>query len=172
MKKSHHLTNRRCRGQHLIEVLCGLIFLIPVFLFLVNCAFIYFAATLSDGIARDCARAAAGVEPTYTTIGRQLLSNSAPNFNRAQAVVTVARTRNRGYIRDCQIVGPESACTITAVPDPFRGGQWLGTVTVRTRLSYILPVSIANPPDVLTNEAEARFPLTVSRSGTVRNFVR
>lgn len=168
---------RHRRGQQLIEVSCGLIFLIPVFLFLFDIAFMYFATNLSDGVARDAARAAAAAEPTVPGPGRTALNASVNNFTRAQAIVTLARQRttSNGYIRQFAIdtAANRSFVNVTQVPDPFRGGPWQGTVTVRTILTYALPVAIPGvTPPTIDCEAEAQFPLTSSRQGTVRNFVR
>lgn len=173
---SNQLRNRGRSGQQLIEISCGLLFLIPIFLFLFDIAFMYFAANLSDGVARDAARAAAAVAPTFTVTGQQPLVASTPNLNRALAVVNQARARTGAgsYIQrfDIDVAPTRSFFNITGVPDAFRGGQWLGTVTVRTRLTYALPVSIPGiTPSPLFNEAQAQFPLTASSLGTVRNFI-
>lgn len=167
----------RRRGQQLIEVTCGLLFLIPIFLFLFDIAFMFFATSISDSVARDAARAAAAAQPVVTAPGRTLLQSSLPNLQRAQAILTLARQRTQanGYIRRFEI-DPDitrSFVNVTVIPDAFRGGPWQGTVTVRTRLTYVLPVSIPRvTPDTVDCEAEAQFPLTSSRPGNVRNFVR
>ncbi len=176
MKRRSYLAYRG-RGQQLVEVACGLLFLIPIFLFLFDVCFMYLATNLSDGVARDAARAAAGAEPNVTTKGIAPLVTSQNNFQRADAVVKLALSRSNanGYIRRFDIVpaADKSFLNITTVPDPFRGGQWQGTVTVRTQLTYTLPVSIPKiTPDFLTCEAVAQFPITASRTGTVRNFVK
>lgn len=169
--------SRRKSGQQLIEVACGLIALIPIFLFLFDVAFMYMAANMSDGVARDAARAAASVEPNVRVPGRVALTTSQANFQRAEAVVKLAATRSNatGYIKQFQVntAGNKSFLNVTNIPDQFRGGQWQGTVTVQTVLTYALPVSIPRiTPDTLTCEAEAQFPITASRTGNVRNFVQ
>lgn len=167
----------RRQGQQLIEVTCGLLFLIPIFLFLFDIAFMFFATSISDSVARDAARAAAAAEPVVTAPGRTPLQATLPNLQRAQAILTLARQRTtaNGYIRAFAIDtgATRSFVNVTQIPNAFVGGPWQGTVTVSTRLTYVLPVSIPRvTPDTIDCEASAQFPLTSSRAGTVRNFVR
>ncbi|MBY0550763.1 MAG: hypothetical protein K2W95_26020 [Candidatus Obscuribacterales bacterium] len=176
----------RQRGQQLIEITCGLLFLIPIFLFLFDIAFMYFATNLSDGVARDAARAAANTEPeTAAATGPVVLplANSPTALARARAVVLSAQTRTNanGYIRKFEILDKpdQSLINITGpapefgVPSVRLGGPWGGTVRVRTKMTYVLPVSIPKvTPDELECEAEAQFPLTTSRIGTDRNLVQ
>ncbi len=132
----------------------------------------YTAANLSDGIARDAARAAAATVPSINSIGRKRLDSSLDNFNRANAVVNVAKSKLGGCMRDVSIDNANSAFNIPAggIPDAFLGGQWLGTVTVRVRTTYVLPVPLQGiTPPIMTHEAEAQFPLTVSSPGTVKD---
>lgn len=179
-------SNYRRKGQQLIEITCGLLFLIPIFLFLFDIAFMYFATNLSDGVARDAARAAANTEPeTPAATGPVVLPlvNSPTALARARAVVLAAQTRTNanGYIRRFEIVEnpAQSLIRITGpgpqfgVPSLTLGGPWGGTVRVRTRMTYVLPVSIPRvTPDTLECEADAEFPLTTSRIGTDRNLVQ
>lgn len=143
----------------------------------------YFATNLSDGVARDAARAAAQVEPEATKPGVLPLSASPNAKSRADAVVTLARSRTstNGYIRRFEL-DPESDITIDpptparpqgGVPDRLLGGPWLGTVRVRTVMFYVLPVSIPKvTPDELRTTAEAVFPITANKVGEARDLVQ
>lgn len=168
---------RTAKGQQLVEVACGLLLIVPIFLFLVDVCVMYMAGNLADGAARDAARAAAAVEPTVRQPGRAPLTLSLPNFQRADAVLKLALSRAsaQGIMKQFDIdpAAEHSYLDIKAAPDSAKGGQWQGTVTIKTRLTYALPVAIPNiTPATMVSEAEARFPITASHTGVVRTESR
>jgi hypothetical protein len=57
-------SRKRCaKAQSLIETVVGIIFLIPIVLFLFDIGVLVLANTANDNLAKQCARAAAGATP-------------------------------------------------------------------------------------------------------------
>lgn len=55
---------RRGRGQSIIETVVGIIFLIPIVLFLLDVSVLVMAQTANDNLAKSAARAAASATPS------------------------------------------------------------------------------------------------------------
>ena len=89
------LTHGRRRAQSIIETVVGIIFLVPIVLFLVDVGILVLGNTANDNLAKQAARAAAGaVDATKT-------GTPAVALVAAQAVVT----------KYAQNVGPSSFIT-------------------------------------------------------------
>lgn len=165
---------RKARGQQLIEISVALLALIPIFLMLYDICVVFLVTNYNDGVARDAARAASAVEPVGVNTPGNFPLAGGPNFDRADRIVRLARNRVGGYITNMQVDAANSRLEVSApIPDGFQGGQYNGVVTVRTLVTFNLPVSFLGiVPAQQTMRAEARFPLTAQRTGTARTAVQ
>lgn len=165
---------RNSRGAPIIEMVAGLIVLIPVVLYLIDLLLYVWAVDLNNMASRDAARAAACGPPTpYVGVA-----------NRAKAVLSTYKNSNPNFY----IQGPTIASTFTGfvaptcptctnggttepssnpglilccVNDPGgNGGQILGTVIVVTQMEVSLPVPILGVPQKLPLYAENQFSFT------------
>ena len=87
-------SGRRKRGQSIVELAAGLIFLVPIVLFLLDVAVVVCANMANDNLAKSCCRAAASaVDPASAigtaTIANQAAFNVASNFA-ASAIINPA----------------------------------------------------------------------------------
>lgn len=164
---------RKKSGQELIELAAGLMVLVPIFLVIYDMYVVYMISNLNDAVARDAARAASAVEPNVNAPVNEQVIAAGPNFDRADRVVRLARNRGGGYITNIALDPAQTTLTVTNVPDQFLGGQWVGSLKVRTVTTFNLPVNFAGIiPAQQTLRAEARFPLTSQRIGTARMNVQ
>lgn len=171
------MLTRGRRGQQIVEVVVGIIAIIPIFLFLFDIYFLFLVTNLNDGIARDAARAAASVfpEPLALTPGRAL---DGPNRTRAEQIVNLAR-RNMNpsqgkYIQDVRLADNPGGIIISNIPQSIElvGGSPTGSVTVRTTIRFNVPVTFGSFGQDIPLTAEATFPLTCSRQGNLSDFIR
>lgn len=110
--------NRR-RGQSIIETVVGIIFLIPIVLFLLDVSVLVMAQTANDNLAKSMARAAASATSS-TGLGTSAAGSSAANrvlnaFTTSSIITTKTRT-------------------------DFDYNANTGNVTVGTRITVIPPV--------------------------------
>jgi hypothetical protein len=166
---------RNRRGQHTIELVCALIFLVPIFLFLIDVCFAYFAGESNKQVCRDAARAAADVIPDMTgaTPGSdpppKRVSGNDPTFRRAQSVVekmrqTGAQEWVRGVNLDAVIVDlgrVEDSANVAL------GGPIAGTVTVTTTLRARPPAVLPGVMDQFNITNQSTFDLTAVRQTTI-----
>lgn len=80
---------RHCRAQSIIETVVGIIFLIPIVLFMFDVAVLLICNTANDNIAKQCARAAASASPdtsawTQATWDAQKAANYPAHRNAAR----------------------------------------------------------------------------------------
>lgn len=146
-------------GQSFVELVCGLLFLVPIFLALFDIAICFIADSANESVCRDAARAAsAGVPQDFTPTGGQTVA--ADSMKRAQAVCDHVY-KSGGYI-----VGPKLAKDLSGPqslvpPDPTTGGQWGGTYRVVTTMLVNLPASIPGlTPTQVTLSKAKEFTIT------------
>lgn len=164
---------RSNRGQHTVELVCGLIFLVPVFLFLMDVAFAYFAGETNKQVCRDAARAAAEVIPDMAGAtagsdpGPRRVSGADPTFRRAQSVVE--RMRNTGPQQ--WIKGVELDAVIVDLgrvePNAELGGPIAGSVTVTTSLRARPPAMLPGVMDQFKITNQSTFDITAVRQTTI-----
>jgi hypothetical protein len=173
-----HIENKKrrsARGQHTVELVCGLIFLVPFFLFLVDVAFVYMAGETNKQVCRDAARAAAEVIPDFTGAGPgsdpgpRVCGPNDPTFRRAQSVVERLRTRGeqqwiRGVNLDSVIV---DLGRVDDAANAALGGPIPGTVTVATTLRARPPALIPGVFDQINLTNQFTFDLTAVRQTTI-----
>ena len=124
------LALHRRQGQSLIELVCGMLVLIPIILVLFDLAVIVLGVQLNDSTCREAARVAALGDPTSCS-------------TRAQAVVDRANNSGSSMLSNYklkQCTSTVTAADITAM-SPF-GGPISGTVTVDTEVD-IKPFIVA-----------------------------
>jgi len=112
----------RRRGQSSVELVTGLIVLIPVVLVLFDLAVIVLGVQINDQTCREAARVASIGDPTDCT-------------KRADAVVNRANKQGSSMLSNFQLVScvsSVSAADIAAL-QPY-GGPVTGTVTVQTKV--------------------------------------
>lgn len=147
------------KGQSLIETLVGIIFLIPIVLFMFNVFTLILTSQTHDVVLKDAARAAASG------------STPAEGTTNARAVVTTFNTKTfspNGLIEGITMTGnyTDRNGAVTAF-GPLNGGNAPGapaavsagnsTVSVRSRMTVRLPVPV--PIARFTFQAAAIEPL-------------
>lgn len=169
--------SKSSRGQSIVELLAGLIVLIPVILFLVDLVVIYTAIQLNDSTARDAARAASTGRPAVHPPS----GNPETSLARARAVVDrvyqggpTAASGNKGYVtgpimEDLGSVDGEGQLNTgprnVTVPGQF-GGQYGGSYRVTTRVVVSLPASIPGLPPTVTFRSRQEFPITFTEGNS------
>ncbi len=148
-------TARNAEGQQLVELAVGLIALVPIFLLIVDLIVFYLAATLNDNACRDAARAASVVAP-ITADGVGILPASSPIRQRANSIVTKMQHLD-GYIIGPRLVQVSLSNDFKRPSNLLLGGNYEGSVEVRTQIDYKLPATI---PGILP----AQVPLTSQQS--------
>jgi hypothetical protein len=138
----------RASAQSLIETVVGIIFMIPIVLFLFDIGVLVLANTANDNLAKQAARAAAGatpagnVQPTSGNIG--LFRTAAQNA--ATGVVTnYTNASHSAYMQNVALAkmwydGAPVAGTGQAPPGPMDQNPGRGNVCVFTRMECSPPV--------------------------------
>jgi hypothetical protein len=142
--------NRKRRGQSLVELVCGLLVLIPIILVLFDLAVIVLGVQLNDSTCREAARVA--------SLGDPLTAST-----RAQAVIDRANASGSSMLSNFKLV--KCVSTVTAADIAALGafgGPISGSVTVDTEVD-IRPFVVAvvwNGGAPLTFRSEQTFPFT------------
>lgn len=142
----------RARGQSTIELVAGIIVIIPIVLFGLDAATLFMAQSLNSQVCRDAARAASNGPP----------SAIFPNSPKQRAELVVRRTnKTEGAIR----LNPEVTVTENLrqpLPTQPFGGVVDGEVTVETSVDVAPPFIIKNvvPKGLVTIKASQTFPFT------------
>lgn len=113
---------RKQRAQSIIETVVGIIFLIPLVLFLLDVSVLVMAQTANDNLAKSAARAAASA-----TAGPGQLGNATVGIAAAQRVVNEFATSS--IITQKQMTPAPDYNTAT------------GNVTVSTQITVVPPVT-------------------------------
>ena len=153
------------RGQSSIELVAGLMFLIPIILFAIDIATIFMGSTLNNSVCRDAARAAAGGPPSVL-IAKFAMNGQPTPQERAKAVVS-RNLKSTGAIQlDPNPVVTENV-NAASLPSPPFGGVVNGTVTAQTSVDVYTPFLvgrvIGKTPIRLTTSQT--FPYTWVMSG-------
>lgn len=112
---------RKQRAQSIIETVVGIIFLIPLVLFLLDVSVLVMAQTANDNLAKSAARAAASA-----TAGPGQLGNAGVGIAAAQRVVNEFATSS--IITQKQMTNPD-----------YNLGT--GNVTIGTQITVVPPVT-------------------------------
>ncbi|MBI2812117.1 MAG: hypothetical protein HYX67_14975, partial [Candidatus Melainabacteria bacterium] len=91
----HRLTRSNRKGQSIVETVVGIIFMIPIVLFLFDVGVLVLANTANDNLAKQAARAAASAVDPGTNQGTLVAAESA-----AQNIVNKFQTS--GFIDKVQ----------------------------------------------------------------------
>jgi hypothetical protein len=154
---------QRRSGQSMVELLGGLVILIPVVLVLLDLAIIVIAVQVNDGACRDAARAAAAGRPVaYTNANGTTFPETAKS--RAQGVITRAAAGAKGYISVLELVDADTHPNPVAIvaPDPQFGGAYQGSYQVTTHMRVNVPASIPGvTPEFIDLNARQEFPITM-----------
>jgi len=146
-------TRSRRNAQTLIETVAGIIFMIPIVLFLFDCGILLLANTANDDLAKQAARAAASAipNPALTAVEMADPNIRNPKFKAAGkkaaelVVSNYATGKTEGYITEVQLSvlwynGPPSMALGVAPPSDPAGDPGVGNVAVITSLLCKAPV--------------------------------
>lgn len=137
----------RLNGQSTIEMIAGVIVIMPVILFLFDLAVVLLSVQVNDAACRDAARAAAAGPPSQLTDRANTIVN---NFY-----------KSGGYISKIEVIPNGTQANITATPDPVYGGPYTGTAQVTTKMTINVPVTVKGilPTQVQLNAVHS-MPIT------------
>lgn len=160
----------RKRGQSIIETVVGIMFLVPIALFLLDIGVVVLGHTANDNLAKTVARAAASAKDTTYDEG-----TSAAGFSAAQAAAG-------SFAESAIITKPNGGSFLTAycwngVGNPQSEGlSWpgsmpqpgTGNVSVMTTMTVKMPVPFPFLPTQLDFQAAATEPIVsiVAGAGT------
>ncbi len=153
---------RRQNGLHLIELSVGMMVLIPIVLYGIDIACIYFAGSYNSSLCRDACRAAAAGPPTIYCTSNPML---APNA-RAKRVIA-------GRFDPHSIIRVSATPVLTETirdPKPIApwGGPVQGEVTVQTEVTVNPPFNLPAIAPVVLLKTESSFPITWVMQPTYR----
>ena len=134
---------RKTKGAALTETMAGIIFIIPVVLFIIDVIAMVLCQAQHDAMVKDCARAAA--EEASMTAGQTAATNVATRWNTAGA----------------HYLFRVNSCNTT-----YPNGPASQTLRVQTNITFIFPVPI--PLMGLSQQdfvAEATEPIIGRRAG-------
>ena len=124
--------NRKKRGASIIEMVTGLIVVIPVILLLIDLVLITLGVQINDHAAREADRLAASGDPSQAQ-------------SRAQAVIDRINKNTGGYVSNVTLkslnFNPTNLLATEASLIPY-GGVVQGSVTVNTQVT-VTPIAIS-----------------------------
>ena len=144
------ISTRKFRGISTVEMIAGLVVLIPIILTLFDLGCIISGVLVNDTVCRDIARAVSESDP-------------ASAKQRAEQLVVQANKKSGSVVSQYSLVGdPQNADLV--VPAPEVGGLVKGTVTVRTRVEIRPPflVGVVYGGQGLNFDSQQTFPYTFS----------
>lgn len=157
---------RSISGQSIVETVVGIIFLIPIVLFLLDIAVLVMANTANDNLAKTVARAAASAKDTGSGVG------TAPaGYNAASTAA--------GTFASSDIIKPSGGSFLAAYcwngmgSGDCQGTSWpngipqpnTGNVGVVTKMSVKVPVPFPFLPDTIDFQAKAVEPVVSIPAG-------
>lgn len=158
---------RRNSAQSIVETVVGIIFLVPIVLFLLDIAVLVMANTANDNLAKTVARAAASAKDVSTSEG-----TAAAGFSAATAAANT--------FAESGIIGKSSSGSFltgyswngTGSPDS-QGAAWpgslptpnIGDVGVVTSMKVSLPVPFPFLPSQIDFQAKAVEPIVSIAAG-------
>ncbi len=136
-------STRNKRGQSIIETVVGILFLVPIVLFLFDVAVLVLSSTANDNLAKSCCRAAASAVAVGQTTGDATSgSNAAIAIANGFAQSNIIKHATgpsflTGFSYNADGSSISSGAFGTAVPAPPPGA---GQVACSTTMLVILPV--------------------------------
>lgn len=161
-RKTKKLNSKRARssGQSIVELGVGLLVLLPILLFMLNCLFVAIGATLNDFVCRDAARAAAAGAPSRMLVGtNRKVTNGGP---RDRVLAIIKKVYNVGLpmkVRENVSVTE----TVRDVPPEADGGAIDGEVTVTTTIDIYPPVVVQGMGSSVQLKSKHSMPITYMR---------
>lgn len=155
------ITSRKTRAQSLIETVVGIIFMVPIALFLFDIAVLVMANTANDNLAKTVARAAASAKDTGTNEG-----TSAAGYNAATQTANsfaesglIAKPSTGSFLAGYSWNGTGTADSQgsswpSSIPKPS-----VGDVGVVTSMQVKLPVPFPFLPNTIDFQAKAVEPI-------------
>jgi hypothetical protein len=141
-------------GIHSLELVAGLTFLVPIFLYTVDYACVLYGGMMNNNLCAAAARAAAAGPPTGLAVwgsGTSPKSRAASviaNASKAGSMVCVKQT-----VRIWETVNPPQ-------PSPTFGGPVFGSISVKTRCDVYPPFSLPFVPSDVVMYTNQTFPWT------------
>lgn len=157
---------RSTSGQSIIETVVGIIFLIPIVLFLLDIAVLVMANTANDNLAKTVARAAASAKDSSSGVGTPssgytAATAAAGNFAVSDIIKPSAGSFVTGYCWNGLGSGDTQGTTWpNGVPQPN-----VGNVGVVTKMSVKVPVPFPFLPDTIDFQAKAVEPVVSIPAG-------
>jgi hypothetical protein len=141
---------RLTTGVSLVELACGLLLAIPIFLIVFDCAVIAIGLQTNDKVCRESARAAADGNPASAEL-------------QARSVIEKANSEKAGIIADLRLVSVENTMNMADLKKlKAIGGTIAGTVTVTTAvdLNPIFIHWLTPNQNIWTFQSRQSFPYT------------
>ncbi|MBX9686979.1 MAG: hypothetical protein K2X27_09770 [Candidatus Obscuribacterales bacterium] len=137
--KSRRNNISRKSGQSIVELGVGLMLMIPILLFGLNCLYVGIGASLNEYICRDAARAAASGPPSMLLVGtNRNVSSGAPKERVLSVIKKVYYSGLPMKVREDVILSE----TVRDLPPKADGGAIDGEVTVTTTIDIYPPVQV------------------------------
>lgn len=150
------VTMRRANGSSFIELAAGLMIIIPLVLYVIDAATIYFGASMNASVGRDAARAAAAGAPSRYCRG----GTSDPLRPRKRAESVIARSSNPQSIVRVEPVFLFAEELRPPYPIAPWGGPVKGRVVVRTTTTVNPPFKLPFVQKIVTLNNDAEYPFT------------
>jgi hypothetical protein len=153
------ILRRKQQGQQLVELSAGLIILVPIFFLIIDLSVAYLAANFNDDACREACRAASSVTPANSDNSGNV-SSTSPIYQRAESVIKKVQHLD-GYIIGPRLIAVDLSPDFKRPANLLLGGNFEGSVTVRSQIDYRVPASIPGLlPSSVTLDAQQSFPLT------------
>ncbi len=136
-----------------MELVVGLIFLVPIFLYTVDYATVLYGGAMNNNCCTAAARAAASGPPTSYTSN----SSNTPNA-RATSIISQVYSPNSIVRMQTQVRLRETF--VQPVPGKPFGGPFLGTCTIKTRCDVYPPFALPWVPADVPLYTSETFPWT------------
>jgi hypothetical protein len=145
------MKSRNGKAQSIIELVVGLIFIVPILLFLVDIGTIIIGVNVNDNVCREAARAASIGPPSAITSGEP----------KRRAELVVAKHIANGAVKMKPTVTVTEAFNSALPQAPF-GGPIDGEVTIETQCDVHPPflISTVVGPGGINFKARNTFPYT------------
>ncbi len=156
-RQSRHASQR---GQSLVELGVGLLVMLPLLLFMLNCLYVAIGASLNDFVCRDAARAAACGAPSRMQTGTNRKVTRGGPKDRVLAIIK--KVYNAGLpmkVREDVTVTE----TVRDVPPESDGGAIDGEVTVTTTIDIFPPVVVQGMNSNVVLKSKHSMPITYTR---------
>lgn len=154
------VNRRKKAGQSIIEMVVGVIVLVPIVIFLLDMALLILANSANDNLAKSCARAAAsatnGAGVGNGTQARVAATNIADNFQASTIISKVGGSFMTGFCWNPDVPGFPRVGNMSGAqggnPDP-------GQVAVHTTMRVSVPLPLPGLPTAWNFSARAVEPI-------------